>query len=102
MSGRIRRTGILAMPVLALSLIAAPAALAAENDAPTRVWEVGGSNMGICSSFLGQIGARAEVNHLIKDFGAQLGIESPGALYRIRAQQESSLPPAQECLRRQF
>ena len=49
MSGRIRRTGILAMPVLALSLIAAPAALAVENDAPSQVWETGGSNMGVCS-----------------------------------------------------
>jgi hypothetical protein len=95
------RAGILAAPALALGLVAGPVA-AAENDAPDRVWEVGGSNMGLCSAYLGQLGVRQDVNHLIKEFGPMLGISSPGELYSVRAQQPTSLPPAEECLRRQF
>ena len=98
----LRRAGALAAPALLVSMLAVPAVQAAENDAPDRVWEVGGSNMGLCSAYLGQLGVRQDVNHLIKEFGGQLGIASPGELYSVRARQATSLAPAQECLRRQF
>ena len=60
------------------------------------------SNMGVCSSFLGQQktkdndNVRAEVNHLVKD----IGIENPGELYKVRAQQHNNRPPEEECLPR--
>ena len=64
------------------------------------------SNMGLCSSYLGQMdgnfgpNARAEVNHIIQDMGEVLGIGSPGELFRIRAQQHINGTPEQECLQR--
>ena len=68
-------------------------------DPATTVWEAGGSNMGECSSYLGTRQVRDDVNRLIKD-GAIPGVENPGQVYSVRAQQEESKPPEQECLRR--
>jgi hypothetical protein len=68
-------------------------------DPATTVWEAGGSNMGECSAYLGERRVRDDVNRLIKD-GAIPGVENPGQVYKVRAQQEESKPPEQECLRR--
>jgi len=72
----------------------------AATDASTRVWEVGGSNLGECSSYLGQLQVRDDVNLLINQYGDLLGIPNPGAVYHVRAKQSVNLPPAQECLPR--
>ena len=58
--------------------------------------------MGICSSFLGGMQVRDDVNQIIKDFGGVLGIQSPGELYRVRARQAESKAPAEECVQRQL
>ncbi len=54
------------------------------------------SNMGVCSSFLGQQQVRDDVNHLVK----AKGYENPGEIYKVRARQHENLPPEQECLPR--
>ena len=84
-----------------LALSAAPAfgASASPPDPATTVWEAGGSNMGECSAYLGTMGVRDDVNRLILA-GAIPGVENPGQVYSVRAQQEESKPPEQECLRR--
>jgi len=96
---------------IALGPLAATTAAEADpagGSAATNVWIHGGSNLGECSSYLGQLDVpdagniRAEVNHAIQQFGAELGIASPGALYSVRARQDSSLAPVQECLPRQL
>lgn len=80
----------------------------AAGDAATTVWLHGGSNLGECSAYLGQLdvpnggNVRADVNHTIKEYGAFLGIASPGALYSVRSQQSVNLAPAAECLPRQL
>jgi hypothetical protein len=74
----------------------------AQADSATTVWEAEGSNMGICSSFLGGMQVRDDVNLLLKQYGDLLGIGSPGELYRVRAQQPESKAPAEECLQRQL
>jgi hypothetical protein len=72
------------------------------------VWIHGGSNLGECSAYLGQLdvpgvtNVRAEVNHVIQQYGDALGLSSPGALYSVRAKQAVNLAPAQECLPRQL
>ena len=61
------------------------------------------SNMGLCSAFLAQAGVRADVNHLIREFGPFLPdgpYESPGELYRIRAREHPDASAAEECLER--
>ncbi len=68
-------------------------------DPATTVWEAGGSNMGECSAYLGTLQVRDDVNRLILA-GAIPGVENPGQVYSVRAQQEESKPPQQECLRR--
>ena len=85
-----------------LALAAGPAfgAPSTSPDPGTTVYEAGGSNMGECSAFLGTLGARDDVNQIIRLHGDQLGIENPGQIYHVRAQQEVNLPPAQECLQR--
>ncbi len=83
--------GVLAAAVLPV----APA----HADPGTTPSEAEASNMGICSSYLGSLGVRDDVNRAIRQ-GAIPGLRSPGALFRVRAQQPTSLPPAQECLRR--
>ena len=91
----------------AVLLVSAAGAGVASADA-TTVYEHGGSNMGECSAYLGQLdtpengSVRASVNHVIKEFGAFLGLSSPGDLYSVRAKQQVNLPPAQECLPRQL
>jgi hypothetical protein len=55
--------------------------------------------MGECSAYLGTMGVRDDVNRLILA-GAIPGVENPGQVYSVRAQQEESKPPEQECLRR--
>ena len=85
-----------------LALAAAPAfgAPGTHPDPATTVYENGGSNLGECSAFLGTQRLRDDVNQIIRLNGDQLGIENPGQIYHVRAQQEVNLPPAQECLRR--
>ena len=83
----------------ALLAVSGGPAFGAPADPATTVWEAGGSNMGECSAFLGTMGVRDDVNRLIKD-GAIPGVENPGQVYSVRAQQEESKPPQQECLRR--
>lgn len=77
-------------------------ALAGPPQQPaTVVFEAGGSNMGMCSAYLGAtLGVRDDVNRQIREFGDALGISSPGELYRIRARQPVTLPPELECLPR--
>ena len=67
---------------------------AASND--------GRSNMGLCSSYLGHLQVRDDVNALIRDFGGVLGISSPGELYSVRAKQHENGPAEQECSPRQL
>ena len=43
---------------------------------------------------------RDDVNQIIRLRGDELGIDNPGQIYHVRAQQENNLPPAQECLQR--
>src|SRR3712207_8460894 len=78
-------------------------ALAGSTQQPgTVVFEAGGSNMGMCSAYLGAtLGVRDDVNQQIRLFGDALGISSPGELYRVRARQPVTLPPELECLPRQ-
>jgi hypothetical protein len=83
----------------ALLAVSAGPAFGAPVDPATTVWEAGGSNMGECSAYLGDRQVRDDVNRLIKD-GAIPGVENPGRVYSVRAQQEESKPPEQECLRR--
>ena len=86
----------------ALLTVTAGPAFGAVNppDPGTTVYEAGGSNLGECSAFLGTLGVRDDVNQIIRLHGDQLGIENPGQIYHVRAQQEVNLPPAQECLQR--
>ena len=58
------------------------------------------SNMGLCSSYLGQMQVRDDVNHTIKNFGDVLGLDSPGALFSVRAHQHVNGTPEDECQRR--
>ena len=64
--------------------------------------------MGECSAYLGQLdvpgvdNVRAEVNHVIKEYGSYLGLSSPGDLYSVRAKQVVNLDPVDECLPRQL
>ena len=58
--------------------------------------------MGLCSSYLGQAQVRDDVNALIREFGDQLGISSPGDLYSVRAHQHENGPAEQECSPRQL
>ncbi len=69
-------------------------------DPATTVYEAGGSNLGECSAFLGTRQIRDDVNQIIRLHGDQLGIENPGQIYHVRAQQQNNLPPEQECLPR--
>jgi hypothetical protein len=68
---------------------------AASADVPSTA-----SNMGLCSSYLGQMQVRDDVNQTIKDFGDVLGLDSPGALYSVRAHQHVNGTPQEECQRR--
>ena len=87
---------------ISLALTLGGTATPAQADSATIVWQAGGSNMGICSSFLGGMQVRDDVNQIIKDFGGVLGIGSPGELYRVRARQAESKAPAEECVQRQL
>lgn len=91
-----------AIGAIALALILGTGPAVAQADPATTVWQAEGSNMGICSSFLGGMQVRADVNLLIKEYGGFLGIDSPGELYRVRARQTESKAPAEECLQRQL
>ncbi len=86
--------------LLALASIPAFAAPGTTPDPGTTVYEVGGSNMGECSAFLGTQQVRDDVNRIIRLNGDELGIENPGQIYHVRARQEVNLPPQQECLPR--
>ena len=88
--------------VFAIVAALVPAGTAAAKPQPgTVVFEAGGSNMGMCSAYLGAtLGVRDDVNQQIRLFGDALGISSPGELYKIRARQPVVLPPELECLPR--
>ena len=93
-----------AVALAALFAVTAGPAFGAPNAPPpadpgTTVYEAGGSNMGECSAYLGTRQVRDDVNRLILA-GAIPGVENPGQVYSVRAQQEESKPPEQECLRR--
>jgi hypothetical protein len=85
-----------------LALSGATAADAATNPGETPA-RGKASNMGLCSAFLGQVGARADVNELLREFGPFLPdgpFDSPGELYRIRAQEHPNADAEDECLQR--
>jgi hypothetical protein len=86
------RASLCALVVAGAAVVAGPAA--ADND--------GRSNMGLCSSYLGHLQVRDDVNALIREFGGQLGIASPGELYSVRAHQHENGPAEQECSPRQL
>ncbi len=88
--------------VTAAALLASTAPALAQTNPAQRVREVGGSNMGECSAYLGGMQVRDDVNRIIRQYGDLLGIENPGEIYHVRAQQPESKPPAQECLQRSF
>ena len=103
----IAASGLGAVSLFIGSALGAPGASANSwtpaNNPGVTVWEHGGSNMGECSAYLGStLGVRDDINHAIKEFGALLGLRSPGALYSVRARQATSKPPAIECLPRQL
>jgi len=87
---------------IAAALVPTSAASAAPDREPgTVVFEAGGSNMGMCSAYLGAtLKVRDDVNRQIIEFGDALGISSPGELYKVRARQPVVLPPELECLPR--
>ena len=68
------------------------------------------SNMGLCSSFLAHLDVpssgniRAEVNHVIKQFGSFFDppLADPGDLYKVRAHQHLNGPAVEECTPRQL
>ena len=94
------RAVVVGLVVGAIGVVPAGSALAEPDGTPGQAHV---SNMGLCSAFLGQIGARAEVNHLLKEIGPFLPdgpYNSPGELYRIRARQHPNATAAQECLAR--
>ena len=93
---------VLAGGAMALALLAGPAPTFAQTDPGTRVWQAGGSNMGECSAYLGGMQVRDDVNQIIRQHGDILGIDNPGQIFHVRAQQAVSLSPAQECLKRSF
>jgi hypothetical protein len=84
---------------LALALVPATASAA---DPATTAWQAGATNMGVCGAYLGTLQVRDDVNRAIRLYGDRLGIENPGELFRVRAQQDVTLPPAQECLPRRL
>lgn len=92
----------LAAGAVSTAMLAGTVPAFAQTDASTRVWQVGGSNMGECSSYLGKMQVRDDVNQIIRQYGDVLGIDNPGQIFHVRAQQPESLPPAQECLQRSF
>ncbi len=60
-----------------------PAFAEPPSDPSQKVLDNGASNLGVCSSFLGGLQVRDDVNHLVK---AQ-GYDDPGELYKVRAQE---------------
>ena len=94
----LRRSILGAAAVLAIL----PGTAAASTDPATTAWQAGATNMGVCSAFLGTLGVRDDVNGAIRLHGDRLGIASPGELFRVRAQQDVTVAPAQECLPRRL
>ncbi|MDQ3822080.1 MAG: hypothetical protein M3321_02430 [Actinomycetota bacterium] len=86
------RASACALVVAGAGVLAGPAA--ADND--------GRSNMGLCSSYLGHLQVRDDVNAIIRELGDRLGIASPGELYSVRARQHENGPAEQECSPRQL
>lgn len=101
-SGTTALRALFAAGAVAVALGASPIPAFAHADPSTTVWQAGGSNMGECSAYLGGMQVRDDVNQIIRQHGDVLGIQNPGELFRVRAQQPVSLPPAQECLQRSF
>ena len=85
-----------------ISLCALALGVAMTTAGPAAADNDGRSNMGLCSSYLGQLQVRDDVNALIREFGGVLGISSPGELYSVRAKQHENGPAAQECSPRQL
>ncbi|MDP9375107.1 MAG: hypothetical protein M3Q65_22195 [Chloroflexota bacterium] len=95
------RHAALALLVSGSLLVGGEAVGAAPADPSETAMEAGASNMGICSSYLGRLQVRDDVNQIILEYGEVLGISNPGELYHVRAQQSQNAPtPAQECQQR--
>lgn len=102
MGGRRSRSVVGALIAGGLLLVPSTASATAKNpgDTPARAAV---SNMGLCSSYLGHLRARDDVNHLVKELGPFLPdgpYTSPGELYRIRARQHPNASAEAECERR--
>jgi hypothetical protein len=90
-----------ALGTVAAALLLTPVAAATPPAPGQKPYEAGASNMGMCSAFLASLGVRDDINHLIQENpGLFDGAQSPGELYRVRAQQHENLPPPLECLKR--
>jgi hypothetical protein len=86
--------------VLAFSGTGVVSAGASPSDTPARGQA---SNMGLCSAYLARLGARSDVNTLIREFGPFLPdgpFDSPGELYRIRAKEHPDASAEEECRQR--
>jgi hypothetical protein len=93
-----RRRAVAALVIAgALGAGASPAVAAGNDPGDTPAAPVV-SNMGLCSAFLGQLGVRDFVNHLIKS--GVFEVDTPGELYRIRAREHPGRPAEVECLAR--
>ena len=95
--------------IASVALVAAGALVAGAPQAHADVPSTA-SNLGLCSSYLARLdvpGAghvRAEVNHVIKQFGGAFDppLANPGDLYKVRSHQHVNGPAAQECAPRQL
>lgn len=58
------------------------------------------SNMGLCSSYLGQMQVRDDVNRILNQDPELFGVGNAGELYRVRAQQRELGTAEEECLPR--
>ena len=77
-----------------------PAFAKPPRDPSQIVSDAGGSNLGVCSSFLGRQQLRDDVNRIINS-GAIPEIDNPGELFEIRAKEHpQGSTPEQECQQR--
>lgn len=95
---KFRQVGIVTL--VAGALVAGGQAAGAAADPSQTAAEAGASNMGVCSSFIGRLQVRDDVNLAIIERGEALGLSSPGELYRIRAQMTVDVAPEDECVKR--
>ncbi len=95
---KFRHVGIVTL--VAGALVASEQAAGAAADPSQTAADAGASNMGVCSSFIGRLQVRDDVNLVIIERGDALGLSSPGELYRVRAQMSVELAPKDECVKR--